>query len=229
MFKCYSIIRDARGTANTLKENYGFAGPKFISMIRGEGVIGALKALQKKFYTDLMKEDVQDKQVLSASILLAADELVTAGIFKDKKALTVNDIKQYLVSRSETDVNLRCYQWLIGFCAANPRRFDSADQSNGEVWGQYKDGYVCINKSVFEELLKNKGFSAGAFVDWARRKEILKGQFYGKGNKNNRPTRAVVVNGKQIQHYWVKLPDEELTESEEYQKYAAVDDPDMPF
>ena len=193
-------------------------------------MMDALKALQNKYSTELLKEDVPDKQVLSASILLAADELVTAGIFGDKKALTVHDIKQYLVSRSETDVNLRCYQWLIGYCAANPRRFDDENQTNGELWGNYKDGYVFINKTVFDDLLKNKGFSPGAFLDWARRKDILKCQYYGKGNKNNRPTWPVVINGKQIPHVAIKteLP-EQRTEQEEYQSYVAVEDPDLPF
>ena len=227
------LFRDARTTANTLKENYGFAGPKFIQMLRKDGVIDALKALQRKFYSELMQEDVQDKQVLSASILLAADALATKAIFKDKHALTVNDIKGYLVSRSETDVNLRCYQWLVAFCAANPRKFDTSDSALGECWGQYKEdhgvSYVCINKSVFEDLLKNKGFSAGAFVDWSRRKNLLKDTFYGTGSKNNRPTRSIVINGKQVPHYWIKLPDEEKTEQEEYKEYVAVEPDDMPF
>ena len=227
------LFADARGTANALKEHYGFAGPKFISLLQRDGMVDALKAIQKKSYAELMKEDVQDKQVLSASILLAADALATKALFKDNRALTVEDIKGYLVSRSETDVNLRCYNWLVSFCAANPRKFDSADQSNGEVWGQYKEdhgvSYVCINKSIFEELLKNKGFSAGAFIDWARRKDLLKGQFYGVGNKNNRPTKMIVVNGKQVPHYWIKLPEEEKSEQEVYQNYVAVNDPDLPF
>jgi len=223
------LFKDARTTANMLKEHYGFAGPKFIQMLRKDGVIDALKALQKKFYTELMQEDVQDKQILSASILLAADALATKAIFKDKHALTVDEIKGYLVSRSETDVNLRCYQWLIGFCAANPRRFDSEDNTNGELWGKYEDGYVYINKTIFDDILKNKGFSPGAFLDWARRKDKLKCQFYGVGNKNNRPTWPVYVNKKQIPHVVIKLPEEELTEKEEYQKYVEVNDPDMPF
>ena len=224
------LFKDARTTANTLKEHYGFAGPRFIQMLRKEGVIDALKALQKKFYTDLMREDVQDKQVLSASIILAADALATKAIFKDKHALTVDEIKGYLVSRSETDVNLRCYQWLIGFCAANPRRFDSEDNSIGELWGKYEDGYVYINKTVFDDIVKNKGFSPSAFLDWARRKGLLKCQYYGQGNKNNRPTWPVWVNKKQIPHVVIKLPDEEeASEKEEYQKYVEVNDPDMPF
>ena len=224
------LFADARGTANLLKEHYGFAGPKFIAMLRKDGVIDALKALQKKFYTELMQEDVQDKQVLSASILLAADALATKAIFKDKHALTVDDIKEYLVSRTETDVNLRCYQWLIGFCAASPRRFDSEDQNNGELWGKYEDGYIYINKTIFDDLLKNKGFSPGAFLDWAKRKGYLKFQNYGKGSKNNRLTWQIKRNGKPVAHVAIKLPsDDERSEQEVYQEYVAVEDPDMPF
>ena len=221
------LFHDARTTANTLKEHYGFAGPKFISMLRQDGVIDAIKVLQKKFYGELMQEDIHDKQVLSASIILAADALATKSIFKDKHALTVEDIKPYLATRSETDINLRCYNWLMGFCAANPRRFDSEDQSNGEVWGKYdtKEGYLYINKTVFETIVRNNGYSPGAFLDWAKRKDLLLTENYGHGNKNNRMTKRV----KGIPHYAIKLPEEELTETEEYQQYVAVDDPDMPF
>lgn len=223
------LFQDARGTANLLKEHYGFAGPRFISMLRKDGVIDALKALQRKFYTELMQEDVQDKQVLSASILLAADALATKAIFKDKHALTVDDIKDYLVSRTETDVNLRCYQWLIGFCAANPRRFDSQDQNNGEVWGKYEDGYIYINKTVFENILKNNSYSPGAFLDWAKRRDILKHKYYGPGSKNNKLTIQVRVGDRNIPHVVLKLPEEEKTEKEEYQ-YVVVESPeDMPF
>ena len=100
------------------------------------------------------------------------------------------------------------------------------------VQTKYKDGYVCINKSIFEDLLKNKGYSHAAFVDWARRKDMLKCQYYGKGNKNNRPTWPIAVGGKNIPHYWIKLPEEEKeekTEQEAYKEYVQVEDADMPF
>lgn len=227
------LFRNARKVANTLKDNYGMIGPKYVEALRKPKLIEAVKALYSKIYSEIIREDVQDKQVLSAALLLVADAIATKAIFRDKHALTFEDIKPYLASRSETDVNLRCYQWLVGFCSANPRRFDTSDSAVGECWGQYKEdhgiSYVCINKSIFEDLLKNKGFSAGAFIDWARRKDILKGTFYGTGNKNNRPTKIIVVDGKQIPHYWIKLPDGERTEQEEYRKYVEVNDPDLPF
>ena len=226
------LFRDARTTANTLKEHYGFAGSEFIDLFRKDGVKASLASLQKKYYTELIQADIHDKQTLSASILLAADALATMGLFKDDRALTVEDIKPYLVTRTETDVNLRCYQWLIGFCAANPRRFDSEDNNNGEMWGRYDDGYIYINKTVFENILKEHGYSYGAFIDWARRKDLLKCQFYGKGNKNNRPTWPIRIDGRNVPHYAIKLPSEETPEEherEEYSRFIQVEAPDMPF
>lgn len=227
------LFRNPRDVANTLKDNYGMIGPKYIKALQRSGMIDAVKALYRKIYSEMIREDVQDKQVLSASLLLVADAIATKAIFRDKRALTYEDIKPYLVSRSETDVNLRCYQWLVSFCAANPRKFDASDSAVGECWGQYKTEheveYVCINKSVLEDLLKNKGFSAGAFIDWARRKSLLKDTYYGKGNKNNRPTKVIVINGKQVPHYWIRLPEDEKTEQEEYRGYMEVQENDMPF
>ena len=232
------LFKDARTVANTLKEHFGFAGPKFIENLRKPGVIDAVKALQKKHYAKLIQEDIHDKQVLSASILLAADEMATMALFKDGRKLTVEDIKPYLATRTETDVNLRCYTWLIGFCAANPRRFDTEDQNNGELWGKYDSGYVYINKTTFDDLLKNKGFSPGAFLDWARRKGYLKCQYYGYGNKNNRPTWPIRINGKQVPHVAIMLPPEEAPPDEHpgqaqeqrlYQQATAVQVDDLPF
>lgn len=225
------LFRNGRDVANTLKENYGLIGEKFIKSLQREGVIESLKSLYKKVYGEIIKEDVQDKQVISAALLLVADILATKAIFKDKRALTFEDIKPYLASRSETDVNLRCYQWLIGYCAANPRRFDSQDSNSGEVWGKYDDGYIYINKTVFDNLLKNNSYSPGAFLDWAKRKEILKHKYYGAGNKNNKLTIQVRVGDRNIPHVVLKLPDEEekTAEQEAYQ-YVVVDNPsDMPF
>ena len=223
------LFKNARDVANTLKENYGHIGQKYIRSLQAPGVIPSLKTLYKKVYSEMIKEDVQDKQVVSATLLLVADILATKAIFKDGRALTFEDIKPYLASRSETDVNLRCYQWLIGFCAANPRRFDSQDSNNGEVWGKYEDGYVYINKTIFEDQLKAKAYSPGAFLDWAKRKDLLKYKYYGPGSKNNKLTLQVKIAGKPVPHVVLKLPEEERTEQEEYQEYVKVVDEQMPF
>jgi hypothetical protein len=86
-----------------------------------------------------------------------------------------------------------------------------------------------IERQSLDDLLKNKGFSPGAFLDWAKRKDILKHKYYGPGNKNNKLTIQVRVGNKNVPHVVLKLPEEEMTEQEKYKEYVVVDDPDLPF
>lgn len=212
------LFADARNVANTLKENYGFAGRKFINALRGEKIVEALKGIQKKFYNALSGE-IQDKQVLSASILLAADQLADFAIFRDGKALTVEEIYPYLVTREQADINFRCYQWLLGTIGANPRRFDRADDNAGEVWGAIEGGYAYIIKTVFERLLRAESYSPGAFLEWAKRNGKIKcEEFEGK---NKRCTVRKTISNNRVQCVALYLGDET--------GFKEVDDDDMPF
>ena len=224
------LFEDARSVANILKENYGWVGRKFISLLQNEQYREALKGIQKKFYNE-MSGEIQDKQVLSASILLAADKLVDLGLFKDGKSLTVDEIKPFLITREEADINERCYQWLVGFIGANPRRFEEEDQNGGELWGKIEDNYVYFIKSVFERVLKQEGYSTGAFITWAKRKGYLKCESYGTGSKNNRTTCRKRFNKIVTVCVGIRLvdPDPDEEEKKRYSEFVEVVDNDMPF
>ena len=112
--------------------------------------MAAIKGIQKKFYNALSGE-IQDKQVLSASILLAADMLADLGIFKDGKALTVDEVK----SKPEGDFYAYTeksaeHQTLIlrpgTFLVAFP---DDAHRCKGQV-----DGVSRVEKVVFKILIE---------------------------------------------------------------------------
>ena len=220
------LFDDARWVANTLKENYGFAGRKFVELLKDEKTIEALKAIQKKYY-NILSGDIQDKQLLSASILLAADKLATLAIFKDDKALQPEDIKPYLITREQADVNFRCYQWLLGHIASNPRRFDSVDNNNGEVWGEIDKNVTYIIKTKFEEILQSKGFSPGAFLTWAKRNNKIIFEDHGEGSGNRRLTKRRKFNGKSIT--CVALVCETNDEQADPDGYTQVEPDDMPF
>ena len=224
------LFEDARGVANLLKENYGWVGRKLIALLQNEQYREALKGIQKKFYNALSGE-IQDKQVLSASVLLAADKLADLGIFKDGKALTVEEIRPYLITREEADINERCYQWLVGFISANPRRFEDDDMNGGELWGRIEENYVFFIKSVFERVLKQEGYSPGAFLTWAKRKGYLKCESYGSGNKNNRSTCRKRFNKVVTVCIGIRIvdPDPEEEDKKRYAEYVEVADDDMPF
>lgn len=221
----------ARETAAILKENYGFAGEKFIRSISGKKMIDALKALQKKFYKEL-SEGIDGKQTLSASILLAADALATAAIFKDNRSLTSDELKEFLITKEESDVNRRCYEFLLGWIDQNPRRFDSVDSNSGESWGVIEGDIAYINRNVFENTLKNNGFSIKPFLNWARLHNMLEFEDHGKGDERRLTVRKTLPGGRArciaFRISGVPLSNAEA-EHIAYQQYVQVDDPDMPF
>ena len=230
------LFQDARSVANSLKEHYGFAGRIFVEALKDPNMIQALKEVQKKQYQKL-SGTIQDKQVLAASLILAADRMADALIFKDKHYLTADDIKPYLVTQEEADVNGRCYQWLLGFIGANPRRFDPQDLNNGEMWGIKEGNIVYIIRSVFDKLLHGEGYSPGAFLTWAKRKKKILIDDY---EDQKRVTKRKTIGGNRLVCVALVIDDGEDDEKperseegeDEKQAYAnliAVDVPDLPF
>lgn len=229
------LFQDARNVAGVLKENYGWAGRLFVEALKKPEVVAALKEVQRKQYQKLSGV-IQDKQVLSASLLLAADRLADKLIFKDNHYLKAEDIKPYLVTQEEADVNFRCYQWLNGFIGANPRRFDSPDTNNGEMWGVQEGNVVYIIKSIFDRIMHNEGFSTGAFLTWAKRNNKILSDDY---DDNKRATKRKTIGGNRQVCVALILDNSDDDEEKEpvetedekiaYAKLIAVDDPDMPF
>ena len=185
----------ARKYAGLLKKNYGFAGKRFVQALYKKEVISALQKLQSKYYNELTG-DIDGKQILSASILLAADALATRAIFKDGKNLTSAELKEFLITKEESDVDRRCYEYLIGWIDMNPRRFDSADSNYGESWGVIEKNVAYINKTVFENALKNAGFSMKSFLNWARLHDKLEFEDHGEGSERRLTVRKTLPNGR---------------------------------
>jgi len=214
------FFEDSRSVANALKANYGFAGRKFIEALQQEGTLDRVKAIQNEFY-GLLSGDIHGKQVLSASILLAADALADSVIFHDGKSLTVDEIKPYLITNQQVDANFRCYQWLQGVIASNPKRFDASDDNNGEVWGVRDDGNIYIIRTIFDRLLTDGGFSPTTFLKWASRNGRIAVENYGYGNQNNRLTKRKNIQGHPVT--CVALVPEEAD------GFVEVDSEQLPF
>jgi len=223
------LFEDSRTVAETLKQNYGFAGRKFIEALKDPETVHALRDIQKRFYAQL-SGDIQDKQVLSASILLAADKLADVVLFHDGKALTVDDIRPYLITNEQADVNARCYDWLCGYIATNPMRFDDGGDNTGELWGKIEqDGdreVVYYIKSAFDKALAMGGFSVGSFLTWARRRGLLK-QHPSRPDKLTMQKRFA---GRLTSCVALVLPSEEtIPPSTLVSQLIPVEPDDMPF
>lgn len=228
-----SVFKDNRTVANTLKENYGFAGKIFVEELRKPKTLEKVKEWQKEYYKEL-SGNIHGKQVLSASILLAADRLADDVIFHDGKALTTEDIKPYLVTNEEADSSAKCYVWLNGYIAQNRARFETED-NKGEIWGVIDKNVVYFIKSAFDSALKANGFlSSTNFLKWARAHGKILCENYGTGNKNNRLTYRKTINGNSVSCVAL-IPDYvEQNVVAEMQKtaskgYIVVDDEPLPF
>jgi len=168
------IFDDPHEVASIVRRNYGLAGRVFVEKL-SDAVIEGLHAMYGAF-VDQLNSQATDKQASSAAMILTADAFIDAEIFHDGLALTANDLLPMLQTREDTDVNRRCYEWIVDVVAANQGHFiprDGGTYDGGECWGKIdqRDGHDCaiINSTVFRRLMQAEGYSTKGFLSWAKK------------------------------------------------------------
>ena len=196
------VYADPQHTADTLKQNYGFAGKDFVKVIKAMGA-DAVKEIQKDFQQQLFDDEKMQKQSISLSTILTADKIATDGLFKDGQYISIEDAKKVLIDKNELSDNERCYRYILDKVAMNGTRFD--DDTACEKWGTFKDGYAVFYPQALEELCKTGGFSKKSFLSWANKGKILS----HSNGANTKPTR---INGTVCKCVWLKI--EQISEQE---------------
>ncbi|WP_250277229.1 DUF927 domain-containing protein [[Clostridium] colinum] len=149
------IIEDGNLTANIVKDNYGFAGKKFIEYIQTLNIEDLKNEYRNIFKDILEKVDTTEKQAMSMALIILGDKLACECIFKDEQPLKLNDVRKYLTSNKSVDIGRRSYDFVLNWIAENQVRFTPED-NNGALWGKIEKDFVMVNKKVLEEnLLKN--------------------------------------------------------------------------
>lgn len=171
------LFADPREAYQILVQNYGHAGRKFVEQLAdNEDVMEIMNDLQTVFY-EALQGKATDKQVLTASLILAADTLADVLIFGDGCNLTVEEILPYLTTQREANTNRRAYDWLCDWIASNPARFDvnNFGDYSGECWGCVKEdeGKAYIIRSVFDRAMSDTGFSPASFLSWASKAGVI--------------------------------------------------------
>ncbi|MBO5831579.1 MAG: DUF927 domain-containing protein [Alistipes sp.] len=199
------LFTDPRGTLAVVRKNYGHAGKKFIGLLERSDVLEFAHECQRDFYGQITGRcDVEDKQAMSASLLLTADALIEKYFFSDGIRLGVDDIAEYLVTKSQSNANERAYDWLLDFIACNPARFSPNEHGEyvGECWGCIDDTFAYINKTIFDSKMLEAGYNPQAFLSWAKRNDLIRpdGKQFARLKRiyhgAQRPTRCI----------WLKLP-----------------------
>lgn len=199
------LFDDPRRVADTVRRNYGHAGKQFVTLLQQDGSSEKARTLYKGFYEQIIGLERTEKQALAGAIILTADALTTEWIFQDKKALTVEDIREFLQSRAEVDANERAYNYICEYVVANANRFHDSD--NGEIWGKFENNQVYIIRNTFGKICEEGGFSARAVLSWMMRRGLIETSIEPKSGKVL-PTKVEKLNGACVRYVVMQLPQE---------------------
>ena len=217
-----------------LVHNYGWAGRDFVEKLQqDDSLIDEARRLQQDAYRQL-EGKATDKQVLTGSILLAADAMAERLIFHDGVVLTAEDIQPYLISRESADTNRRAYDWLCDWIASNPLKFKAQnDLYAGECWGKLEYDSeenpirACIIRSVFDRALTEAGFNPASFLSWAA-KECRIARSERESNRHCTMARRLVKGGPLVRCVVLILPEEDMTTEESMEGFETVQT-ELPF
>ena len=167
------VIRDGHRTANTLKANYGWAGREFVETFMQEGNKEKALALYDDFFKRCTESDTTDKQAMAAAVILTADALATEWIFKDGKALTVDEIGQFLKAQSTVSLADRGYDIICDWVAVNANKLRPLD--NGDCYGVFdaETNTAYIIRSVFNAICADNAISPKALLSHLKSRGLI--------------------------------------------------------
>ena len=149
---------------NTIKENYGFAGKKFIQYIISLGK-NKISERYKKIRDDFMTNNcnLDGKQINAISLLKLADELSIESVFKEEETIDDNILLGLVKKEQEISVAERAKEYLLNAISMNKMNFiDSQNEDislvRKEFWGYIVDNSYYINKNTVDNILKNGNF-----------------------------------------------------------------------
>ena len=174
--KDQKIFKDPVNVVSVLKNNYGGAGAIFVKWLQESGNIKKAQQLRLKYNQQLNSQsDVTDKQAMSASAILTADELIEQLLFNDNVRLTIDDLKPFLVTKDAVNQNKRCYDFICDWIVANNNHFNAScdEKNNIEIFGDALSDRTFIIKSKFDNVLAENGFNSTAFLSWAAKNDLL--------------------------------------------------------
>ncbi len=203
------LFDDPQGVVECIRNNYGFAGKKFIEAIKAmpeDDLKKTFKQIQRE--VENVATDAMQKQTISLSVVLLADKIATDSVFKDRIYLDTKEAAKVLVDPSELSGNERAYEFMTGKINMNAARFDPKND-HIEQWGFIEGQKVYIYVPAFGALCEQGRFSKKSFCDWAIKHGVLEPDSRGC------PTKAKKINGKVQKVYCFILPDE----SEEEQTF----------
>lgn len=180
-------------TIEVLSKNYGFAGKDFVDAVEELGV-DRIREMQRDIMSKISTEGKTEKQLLSLSIVLTADRIITDVLFEDGNYIDIADAESTLADVSDVSPNERCYEYLADMISMNEQRFDT--ETTCEKWGDpiERDESGCrvvfFYPTALNNICKNGGYSKKAFLSWGIKNGlVVSGNEYGNMSKRETVTK----------------------------------------
>lgn len=196
------IFENGNAVVEILKDNYGFAGVKFIDLIK-DLPTEAINIIRKDFEQKIKEEakrqqsEKEEKQILPMSLLLTADRIATDYIFEDGIYLDLPTMVAQLKDVDQVSEGLRGYREIMDYYEVYAGKFSSKNEFKPESWGYEEDGYLNVVPMIMKNIAQSGNFSVKAFCSWAKAKDLLKA--------NNDNQNIIKLNGKTKRFYTIKL------------------------
>ena len=195
------IYENGNSIVEILKENYGFAGRKFVDLIK-DLPVEVLTRIRKEFEQKIKDEAAaqnskkEEKQILPLSLILTADKIATDYFFEDGIYLDIPTMVRQLKDVEDVSEGKRAYDAILDYSVMYKGRFNESDYAP-ESWGFIKDGYINIVPAAMRRIALEQNFSVKAFCSWANEHHVL------RSNYKNQNT--IKVNGRTLKFYSIKM------------------------
>ena len=205
------IIEDGHKTAEIVRVNYGHAGREWAKLIESDDEMfhKEIKIAYDAAFDYLQEQGITGKQAMACSALYATDLAISGYIFGDAERgnfLDPSDLLDYLKTKESVDINLRAYEFLRNWIAANVSRFQGRNMEppiGAETYGRLRPKSVWINMQYYNSALLENGYNPRALTAWLKSKGLLVMSPNGKTSYNRS------VNGRSANCIEILDEDEE--------------------
>lgn len=211
------LFTDFAGVLETVRENNGHAGEKFVKYIQGipdTDLIMRHKDLCQKL--SILAQST-GKQVQSLACILLADQLAGECLFPGEKAVDLLEGVGFLKKEAEVSQAERAYQFIVDWIAANENLFDPL-YSNRILGKVINDGCL-INQTELMMALEANGFNFDAVKkEWAA-------AGYLERSSDGRYASLTTVGGKNTRARYVKIIFKGIKDINHYDDYIGNGNP----
>lgn len=200
------IYKDGNKIVTVLSENYGFAGQRFLEVVKEVGrqkireMVNHYRAMIREEGL-LQGDEREEKQIVPLAILMTADKLTEEYIFRDGVRMDLDYCMQSVKSKRQVSEMERAYKHFVDAFHINRQKFDQ--NTVGEVWGKMQGMCVAVIPSALDRIAEQYNFNVAQFVKWCKTNDLLECD-------SDRNTKKISFDGSadRIRCYVIRIDDD---------------------